>query len=104
MTDEELTAAVKRAVQSIDALAEVYLFGSHARGDARPESDWDFLILLDRPIDSQLQQGIRRQLYEIEWETGEVLTSVIHSREEWNDARFSVMPFHQHVSREGVLL
>jgi predicted nucleotidyltransferase len=26
----------------------VILFGSRARGDARPDSDWDVLILLDK--------------------------------------------------------
>jgi len=27
--------------------AEVWLFGSHARGDARPDSDFDLLVVMD---------------------------------------------------------
>ncbi len=29
--------------------SELYLYGSRARGDARPDSDWDLLVLLDKP-------------------------------------------------------
>ena len=29
--------------------AEVSLFGSRARGDASKDSDWDFLLILDKP-------------------------------------------------------
>ena len=28
---------------------QVWLYGSHARGDAHEGSDWDILILLDKP-------------------------------------------------------
>lgn len=28
----------------------IFLFGSRARGDARPDSDWDFLVVVDRDI------------------------------------------------------
>jgi predicted nucleotidyltransferase len=42
----ELEAGLK-AVYS-ERLKGVYLFGSHARGDADPESDADVLVVLDR--------------------------------------------------------
>ena len=34
-----------KAREVMPAGARVYLFGSHARGDSRPDSDWDILIL-----------------------------------------------------------
>ena len=32
-------------------LKRVILFGSHARGDARPDSDIDLLVVLEGPVD-----------------------------------------------------
>lgn len=29
--------------------SKLFLYGSRARGDARKDSDWDFLLLLDKP-------------------------------------------------------
>lgn len=37
------------------SVREVWLFGSRARGDARPDSDWDvFLVLPDEASDADL--------------------------------------------------
>ena len=35
------------AVKKIEPSAEIILYGSRARGNAEPESDYDFLILTD---------------------------------------------------------
>ena len=35
-----------------DRLARTVLFGSHARGDARPDSDVDVLVVLRGPLDT----------------------------------------------------
>lgn len=33
----------------------ILLFGSRARGTARPDSDWDFLIIVDRVLERPLR-------------------------------------------------
>ncbi|MCX7789963.1 MAG: nucleotidyltransferase domain-containing protein [Chloroflexaceae bacterium] len=33
----------------------IVLFGSRARGTARPDSDWDFLIIVDRVLERPLR-------------------------------------------------
>ena len=48
--------------------------------------------------------AIRHRLYEIEWESGEVLCAVVRSRQEWHSPRYRAMPFWQHVESEGVTL
>jgi predicted nucleotidyltransferase len=46
-TDEFIAEMTRRIVEQFDPL-QVILFGSHARGDARPGSDVDLLVVLSR--------------------------------------------------------
>lgn len=46
MEKEQLLQIVKQTVQQVDPQAEVILFGSRARRDARPGSGWDYLSFL----------------------------------------------------------
>lgn len=45
---EEVLSRIHHIVHEANPKAEVFLFGSQARGDARADSDWDVLILLDK--------------------------------------------------------
>lgn len=99
-----LLERMKGTVKAIEPAASVILFGSRARRSAGPESDWDLLILVDGPVDAARKRKLRHALYELEWETGEVITSVIKSREEWMTPRVRVSPFYLNVSKEGIML
>jgi predicted nucleotidyltransferase len=101
-TREHLLRRIKDAVLALDSSAEIVLYGSRARGDAGPDSDWDLVILIDGPANEPHRHAIRRSLYEIEWDTGEVITPIVHTRGEWTDPLLASTPFHQAVEREGV--
>lgn len=104
MIDNRLIEQVKTVIREIDPEAEALLYGSRARGQAAAESDWDLVILLSIPVTEQIKRTIRHRLYEIEWETGEVISCVIHSRAQWDSAPLLETPFRQRVSREAVRL
>jgi len=91
---------VKQEMKSIDPNAEVILFGSRARGDFREDSDWDFLIILYRDLDQQLNELILEKLYEIELRTDSVLSSIIHTKSEWES--LSVTPLYCIIKKEGI--
>ena len=104
MIQKNLLKQVKNAVQEIEVEAEILFYGSRARGDSIDQSDWDFLILLDGKVDDKRTDRIRHRLYEIEWETGEVISSIIRNKKEWNSRPYRSMPIHIVIEREGIAL
>jgi predicted nucleotidyltransferase len=103
MKDQILKKA-KEVIRSIEPSAEIFLYGSRARRDYRNDSDWDFLILVDGLVDTNRTDRIRHQLYEIEWETGEIISSIIKSRQDWNDPKYKAVPLHVNIEREGIII
>ena len=104
MKRDEMIEKIKGAVHEVEPEAEIILYGSRSRGESHSESDWDFLILVDGPLEDKRIDRIRHRLYEIEWESGEVISSIVRGRKEWNSDLYRAMPFHQRVQEEGTRL
>ncbi len=102
MTDEQFLQEVKRYVQEIDPQAEVWLFGSRARGDAREDSDWDFLVLTNNEISSGRRWQFSDHLYDIQLETGRMISTIVWPKKE--QSRFAVTDLYLNVMDEGVQL
>ncbi|MHB9024518.1 MAG: nucleotidyltransferase domain-containing protein [Armatimonadota bacterium] len=103
-SQQSLLRRIKAAILAIAPGTRVFLFGSRARGEAQPDSDWDLLLLVKGPVSQALKDQIRRRLYEIEWDAGEVISSLVYSQDDWNTPLFSAMPLHENVSREAIQL
>lgn len=86
-------------MRKIDAHAEVILFGSRARGDFRSDSDWDFLILLSRPLTPELETLILDTIYDIELETEEIITPIVEYKPEWE--KYVLTGIYQNIAAEG---
>jgi uncharacterized protein len=83
-----------------ERLAEVYLFGSHARGEAGPDSDVDVLVVLYGELDWwEEQKVIVGLLYGLELETEELISAIPVSASRF--ARNDV-PLHRNIHREGI--
>jgi len=104
MKKHDLIEQIREAVHEVELEAEIILYGSRSRGDAHSESDWDLLILVDGPISDERTDRIRHKLYELEWEYGEVISSIVRTREEWNSTLYQAIPFRQRVQQEGIRL
>jgi uncharacterized protein len=95
---------IKKTIHDSDPRAVAYLFGSRARGDFRPESDWDILILVDANyITNEIEDNFRDGLYDIELESGQIISTFIYPKDFW-ESTLIYSPLYKNVSREGVLL
>ncbi len=83
--------------------ARAILFGSRARGDARNDSDWDVLILLDKDrITSADMDDISYPIRELGWDIDEIINPIMYTTKDWESRSFT--PFYKNVMREGVAL
>lgn len=99
-----ILAACKSAIESIDATAEVVLYGSRARGDATDESDYDLLIISDSQVTIEAEDRFRRALYDLQLETATVITVLMVNRDQWDAPLSRAMPLHQNIERDGISL
>lgn len=94
----------KQAIRSIEPDAEIILFGSEARGDARPDSDINLLVLLSGDKKSvEREAEFFGPLCILEAETGISISPKIYLKKNWENRPF-VTPFYLNVIKEGIAL
>ncbi|MHB9026176.1 MAG: nucleotidyltransferase domain-containing protein [Armatimonadota bacterium] len=93
---------VKDAIRELLPDAEVILYGSRARGEARADSDWDLLVLTDQPVTTQVEEALWDRLFPIEVETTEVISAFVKNRRDWSTALAKASPYHRNIERDGV--
>ncbi len=100
---EELLRAIKNTILSVDQNGKVILFGSQARGTANNDSDWDLIVLLDKPkIESEDFDRIGYPLVELGWNEGEQISPKIYTFYDWQKRSFTA--FYKNVEKEGIVL
>lgn len=84
-------------------IAEVWFFGSRARGDYSPDSDYDVLIVLDNG-DSQMRDDVRLLAARVSLEHDVLINTHVLSRERWERLAREKAPYWRNVQTEGVPL
>lgn len=96
---------LKRIIDVVNQTApnsEIYLYGSRARGTAKKISDWDFLILInDQKISFDFETKFMDNFYEVELETGEVISPLIYTKQDWT-VNHTATPLFSNIKKEGI--
>ena len=105
MKKEDVIQRIRETAQSVlPADARLILFGSQARGDARQDSDWDLLLLIDK--DSRITNAdfdrFAYPLVDLGWTINEEINPLIYTFHDWEKRKFT--PLYKNVETEGVEL
>ena len=104
MRRPEIVKEIRDTIFKSAPKATAILYGSEARGDARPESDIDVLILLDGDKrDIKREDEISGALYEIELNHGVIISPMIMLKKQWENRPFKT-PFYINAINEGIRL
>lgn len=101
--DTHIATRIKTEIKRIDPKAKVVLFGSRARGDAKKDSDWDLLILIDSQNIREKEDLFRDKIYDLELETGEIISMFVYNNKDWT-SRHKITPLYKSIKKEGVVL
>jgi predicted nucleotidyltransferase len=101
--DTHIATRIRTEIKRIDPKAKVVLFGSRARGDAKKDSDWDLLILIDSLNIRELEDLFRDKIYDLELETGEIFSMFVYNNKDWT-SRHKITPLYKSIKKEGVVL
>ena len=91
-------------VKKKDPAAEIILFGSRARSQQTKDSDWDILILLNKTeVPRKLEKEFRDEIYSIELEIGEPISTFVFSKTDW-ECKHKFTPLYHNIKRDGISL
>jgi uncharacterized protein len=83
-----------------NALERIVLYGSRARKNHRPDSDWDLAVFLRHEVTADDQRRVSAIGHDVMRETGALIQSVALPAERWQaDDEFA-----RHIRHEGVQL
>lgn len=103
MEQEEVIQRIKEAADKVlPKGASLWLYGSRARGDARPDSDYDLLILLDEEESMPEADRAAYDLCILGYDNGVEVNPHIYSKKRWNSWTYS--PFHKNVEQDKRIL
>ena len=103
--NDKLTAILAELRHYLEALygerlVQIVLYGSQARGDARPDSDIDILIILKEPVDFSAEiQRTSEFICALSLQNNTVVSRAFVSAERFHNENG---PFFRNVRREGI--
>lgn len=99
-----ISAFKKKAEELMPKGSRIVLYGSRARGDARPDSDWDLLLLIPGPdkLSWALWDEYAIPFADIGLMHDEIVNPRLYSFSGWQKRSF--MPFYKNVEHDAITI
>jgi predicted nucleotidyltransferase len=94
---KDLSETLKKGIE--DHIKEIILFGSKARGDSSPGSDYDLLVLVEKDIKG-IEDKIFNMACEIGWKHNVVITAFVHDKDSYKARKYE--PLFMNIRKEGI--
>ena len=102
-TREYILGRIKEILRTVAPETKAILYGSQARGDAREDSDWDILILLNKEkLDNSDHDNYSYPLFELGWNINAQIHPMLYTTKDWLKRKFSIL--YKNVEQEGIEL
>jgi len=104
MRKEEIIENIKNvARRSLPSGSNLLLYGSRARGEEHKGSDWDLLILLNKPqLEESDYDNFSFPFTMLGWQIGELISPQMYTRKEWDS--MSYLPYYKNVEQDKIVL
>ena len=102
-SNEYIIESIKKvARETLPPKSSLLLFGSRARHEEHANSDWDILIILDKPQLTSEDYDYAYPFRVLGWDMNKEINPQVYSKKEWED--YSYTPFHQNVEQDKMVL
>lgn len=101
--NEKIISIIKKSVYKADSDAKIILYGSRARGDAKSNSDWDIIVIVNNnKTPEENYNDIAYPLLTKGIDMGVEINAIVYSEEQWNKRKPTL--FRHNILKDGIML
>ena len=102
-SNEYIIDSIKKVARdTLPPKSSLLLFGSRARHEEKANSDWDILILLDKPQLTTEDYEYAYPFRVLGWDMNEAINTEVYYKKEWEG--YSYTPFYMNVEQDKMVL
>jgi predicted nucleotidyltransferase len=95
---------LKKRIQDAFNVDSIILFGSVARGVYDKESDIDILVITKETISNRDQDELSAITFAVNLDFGTNISATAVDYKTWESGVFSVLPIHNEIKRDGLII